>query len=371
MEKMGNENIEEQNALVIAEQSSITEIQSALIIAKKFERNEFKAIERINKACQRIGLAQKATYTYPRGGEVVSGPSIRLVEVLAQNWGNLDFGWKEIEKRDGSSLIEAYCWDLETNTKQKRTFEVAHKIQYKNGGSKTLTDPRDIYEINANMASRRIRACVLGVIPADVTEEAVKKCRETLAKGNGEPLIDRIRKMVISFSAIGVNLEMLEEKLGHGVELTTGDEFVSMVEIYNAILNKEARRQDFFKFENQEEESDAVVKLREKMASAPQEVAKGPLESVDKELKEENTDVAFTALLTALEAKKLSHDWLSQFIELKYLKGTERTINPVEILELTGIIKGKSVDDLNFEMAEMKAQNELKNVGQGKSKKPK
>jgi len=38
--------------------------------------------------------AEVASYEYPRGNEKVSGPSIRLAEVLAQCWGNMTV-WRD------------------------------------------------------------------------------------------------------------------------------------------------------------------------------------------------------------------------------------------------------------------------------------
>lgn len=65
-------------------------------------------------------------YEYPRGGTKVTGPSIRLAEAMAQNWGNLDYGLIELEQKAGESQVMAYAWDLETNTRQTIVFSVPH-----------------------------------------------------------------------------------------------------------------------------------------------------------------------------------------------------------------------------------------------------
>ncbi|RYD29353.1 MAG: hypothetical protein EOP86_21875, partial [Verrucomicrobiaceae bacterium] len=159
---------------------AVQEVQAALIIAKRFPRNEVAAVDRIINACTRPGLAEVAVYQYARGGQDVSGASIRLAEAIAKLWGNLDFGVVEIESTEGKSTMEAYCWDLETNVKIKRIFQVAHvryKKSYGNGPNlKPLEDPRDIYEGNANAGSRRLRACILASIPGDVLEAALQQC---------------------------------------------------------------------------------------------------------------------------------------------------------------------------------------------------
>ena len=103
------------------------EVQGAIFMAKKFPRDEYEAIEKIRRSCQRATLAEQAIYSYPRGGQNVSGPSVRLAESLAQNWGNIDYGIIELEQKDGKSEMMAYAWDLETNTRVTKIFGVEHK----------------------------------------------------------------------------------------------------------------------------------------------------------------------------------------------------------------------------------------------------
>ena len=118
-------------------------------------------------------------YEYPRGGTKVTGPSIRLAEAMAQNWGNLDYGLIELDQKAGESQVMAYAWDLETNTRQTIVFSVPH-IRATKKGNVPLTDPRDIYEMVANQGARRMRSCILRVIPGDVVESAVAQCNKTL-----------------------------------------------------------------------------------------------------------------------------------------------------------------------------------------------
>lgn len=150
-----------QTEMMISRQAQ--EVQAAMVIAKKFPRDEYEATEKIKRTCQRSTLAEQAIYSYPRGGQNVSGPSIRLAEALAQNWGNIDYGIIELEQKDGKSEMMAYAWDLESNTRVTKIFGVEHKRDTKKG-SYVLTDSRDIYEATANFGARRMRACILGHI---------------------------------------------------------------------------------------------------------------------------------------------------------------------------------------------------------------
>lgn len=237
----------------------MAEVQAAVVMAKKFPRNETAAIQRIVTACKRIGLAESSMYSYPRGGQQVTGPSIRLAEALAQAWGNLDFGIVELDQRDGESTVMAYCVDLESNTRQTKVFSVKHVRDTKTG-QKKLSDTRDVYEIVANNGARRLRACILGVIPGDVIDTAIEQCERTLKDGNGEPLIDRIRKMVVAFGEFGVSQQMIEARLAHNIDATNEAEVVALKKIYVSLRDGMSTRDQWFTFEQQKQVKESSIK---------------------------------------------------------------------------------------------------------------
>jgi len=234
-------------SLIDVEQSrAMQQVQGQILAAKRDPRDTTAAYTRIMKQLERPSLAEKALYSYPRGGQVVSGASIRLAELLAQNYGNLDAGIRELERREGKSICEAYCWDLETNFRMTRQFEVAH-IRDTKQGPKKLTDERDIDEMVLNKGARRMRACILAIIPADIVEDSTERARKVLsAKESPEPLEDRIRKIVLAFASVGVTQDMLEEKLGHPILQIIPEEFPELHGIYNALKDKTAKREKFF-----------------------------------------------------------------------------------------------------------------------------
>ena len=234
-----------EGALVSTEQfRAIQEVQAAMIVAKRFPRDSNESYLRIMKACERKTLAKEAMYAYPRGGQQVTGPSIRLAEVLAQSWGNLNFGVRELSQANGESEVEAFAWDLETNTKQVKVFRVPHTRKAK-GKNETLSDPRDIYEHVASQAARRLRACILGIIPGDIVDAAVDQCEKTLQKDE-KPMEDRIRDMLVAFNEFGVSKEMIEARLLHKIEATIPPELSSLIKIYKSIKDGMSKREDWF-----------------------------------------------------------------------------------------------------------------------------
>lgn len=233
----------------VASTRAAEEVKAAMTIAKMMPRDEISAQTRIVNACRRESLARVAIYSYPRGNQNVSGPSIRLAEVMAQCWGNIDFGIIELEQRFGESTVMAYAWDLETNTRRQTQFTVKHVRTKGKGADKqhtNLDDPRDIYEMNANQGARRLRACILGVIPRDVQDAAIEEVKKTLAGDNETPIIDRIKKMVQVFAEVQVSQEMIEKRLGYRVDKATEKDLFDLRGIFTAIRDGQYGREDYF-----------------------------------------------------------------------------------------------------------------------------
>ena len=222
------------------------EVKGQIFMAKQFPRNQFEAEKRILDSCKRQSLAQTAVYSYPRGKQMVTGPSIRLAEVLAQNWGNISFGIKELEQKNGESVAMAYAWDVETNSRQEKVFTVPH-IRYTRNGTTVLNDPRDIYELVANNGARRLRACILGVIPGDITEKAVEECNKTMSGANDLPLKDRLNNALILFKEKhDVTQEMIEDRFGYNISAFTERNLVDLRNIVNSLKDGMSKVDDWF-----------------------------------------------------------------------------------------------------------------------------
>lgn len=130
----------------------------------------------------------------------------------------------------------SYCWDLETNVRREMVFSVKH-VRGTKQGNKVLTDERDIYELVANNGARRLRACILSVIPGDVTEAAVKECESTLAGQNEGSLKDTISKMLNYFKeTYKVTQEQIELYLGYNVNAFTQTDIVQLKKVATSLM---------------------------------------------------------------------------------------------------------------------------------------
>lgn len=240
-------------------QREVAEVQAAMAIAKRFPRDPKEAVDRILNACTRPGLAEKALYQYARGGQDVTGPSIRLAEELARGWGNLLTGVTELSRSNGVSECLAYCWDLETNYRDEKRFQVRHWRDTKKGGYQ-ITDERDIYELIANMGARRKRACILAVIPGDVQEAATQQCDATM-RIKAEVTPERILGMLERFADYGVTKDMIEARIQRRMDAITPAMLVNLGKIYNSLKDGMSKAADWFEMPQAVTHAGATSKL--------------------------------------------------------------------------------------------------------------
>lgn len=293
MNQLSGQYNQQQQGGVLAQASSsreMEEVKGQIFMARQFPRNVFQSEQRILDNCKRPALAQTAVYRYPRGGAVVEGPSIRLAEVLAQNWGNLSFGVKELEQREGESTAMAYAWDLETNVRQEKVFTVKH-IRDTKSGPKKLTEQRDIYEMVANQGSRRVRSCILGIIPGDIVEQAISECNKTLTGNNKGPLKDRIANALNAFKEqYKVTQEMIEDRFGYTADAFTEVDFVELIKIFNSLKDGMSKADDWFDKSAKKSKQSGLAKSFEqdnKENAAPVDKKDEPKEETKAEPKEE------------------------------------------------------------------------------------
>lgn len=233
---------------MIEQSRAIAEVQAMVIVAQQAPRKTAAAIEAMRESCAQPFLAQRAFFRFPRGGATVTGATVHLARELARCWGNIAYGVTELRRDDikGVSEMQAYAWDVQTNTRNAVIFIVPH-IRDKKGGAERLTDMRDIYENAANMGARRVRECIYAVLPVWFRQEAEEIARATLAGNNGgKPLAQRIIDAANAFGNLGVTVDQLETKLGVKRENWTGPDIAQLEIIYGSIQRHEISVKDEF-----------------------------------------------------------------------------------------------------------------------------
>ena len=251
-----------QGAVEIESQRAIAEAQGQLILAKKFPRDMAQAYSDLMEACKSQQFAESAFYSVPNRG---SGPSIRLAEEVARCYQNFEYGHRELSRGDGKSEVEVYAWDKQLNNRSVRQITIIHELYTKNG-IKKLTNPVDIDNLIANIASKQMRGRILALMPKHLVASAVEACKLTLSGGNEKPLRDRVTDMVTAFGRGGVSPKMLEQYLDKKIDQLSSDDLIELRGVYNA-LKDGAKVSDYFDVETEKKDK-ANAKLEEVKAKA-------------------------------------------------------------------------------------------------------
>lgn len=231
-------------ATAVEQSRAIAEVQAAVLVAQQVPRDIGRAKAEMRDACGSEELASRAFYSVKNRG---SGPSVHLAKELANIWGNIDYGVHEIRRDDaaGMSEIRAYAWDQQRNVRSSRTFQVPH-ARMKDGQRKPLTDLQDVYLNNQNIGARAVRECIFNSLPRSFVDEAQAICRRTLEQGSGEPLEDRIAKMIGAFKALGVTQAQMETKTGSKRTAWTAADVAEFGIIYQSIQRRETTVDEAF-----------------------------------------------------------------------------------------------------------------------------
>lgn len=278
---MYNNSLQRANMSFVAateETKEIAEIQAKMFLARNFPRDPDYCIDMIRKECENKDLAEMAVYEFPKGTSVVKGASIRLIECVARHWGNIISGIKELGTEGNRSTVKAYCWDLQTNFFDEKVFDV-ELVRSTKHGTYELTDPRERYEMMANMAARRKRACMQAIIPQFVVETAMAACEETLKKNVEEDKLDETKaNMLSAFQKYGewITAEHLGEVCGKDFDNISARDIVKLRSLFNAIKDGFVKPEKVFGRETEPEkpsveESESLNRLNDMLAGEANE----------------------------------------------------------------------------------------------------
>lgn len=159
----------------IYEQQDRASIDIQVATAHKYPRNLKRSVENaIAVVSMDAQTASTCTYSVPRGGKSISGPSVHLAKILAQVWGNLRVEAKVISVDSTTLTSQAVCFDLENNLAIK--VEVKRSIMTKFG---RMND--DMIVVTGNAAnSISLRNSVLSVIPKAVVDKVYNAAKATI-----------------------------------------------------------------------------------------------------------------------------------------------------------------------------------------------
>lgn len=203
--------------------------------------------------------AETCNYSLPRGKKPISGPSVHLAKILAQQWGNMRIE-AEVVGADATHVTsQAVCWDLETNLaikmKVKRSI-MQNLYEYKDGQNvktgKMVRMNEDMITVTGNAAnSISLRNAVFAVIPTAVVRKAYNAAKEMITGdiSDKNKLIAKRKQVFDGFKeTYGVTEKEVLQAIGKAaIDHITGDDIVVLIGIAQSIKDGDTTVEMAFK----------------------------------------------------------------------------------------------------------------------------
>jgi hypothetical protein len=196
------------------------EIDIQISTAKAFPRSLTQFKQKVmSMATIDAEVAESCTYVVPRGGKQITGPSVRLAEMVAAAYTNLRTGARVVYQDDKKIVAQGIVHDMENNiyhTEEVERSLLQHEwVDDPNNPGKRkksgkMTTVNEDMKILAGRAACAIayRNAIYKVVPAALIQDLYEKIQE-VAKGTAETLVARRKKRVQFFRDLGVKDEQI------------------------------------------------------------------------------------------------------------------------------------------------------------------
>jgi hypothetical protein len=237
-----NQVMEAQTSQIVSYEQA--QVDGQITTAKRFPRSIGGALEKAKGlATWDKDVAASCTYALPvrAGGKMITGPSVRLAEIMAVSWGNISAGSRPAQIDETSVTGLGFCYDLEQNV--RFVFETRRRITDRNGNRYS----EDMINQTVQAASAiAFRNAVFKVVPMAFTlkvqTEAQKTARgvekgleqrrkDALEKFKTEKGIDkqRILKAIGCRSEEDIGWQQIDMLLGLWAAIDTGESTVEEI----------------------------------------------------------------------------------------------------------------------------------------------
>lgn len=252
--------------------------------AKRYPRNLTKVHEgALAAVTYSKEVAESCMYSVPKAGQRITGPSVRLAEIMVTNWGNFRAKWDLLEINHDYVLVQGMAFDLETNVAM--SVNVRRRIVDKNG----KRYGEDVIETTVAAAGAiAYRNAVFKIIPLAFVQPIYDAARE-LAVGAETEFDKQRQKFVKHFQALGIPTPTLLQHLGKAkVTDIRRDDIEYLIGVLNAIKDDNTKLDDIFTVTRDGKPMDdkaqsedvptkpAKAKEKEKEKAAPKDAAPDP-----------------------------------------------------------------------------------------------
>lgn len=241
------------------------EIDTQIATAKMYPRDEGAAIDKaVAMATRNKDIAAACSYTAP-WDKSITGPSVRLAEIIASKWGNMRIREWIVEVNERDILAEAYCHDLESN------LALGAQCRRSIWGKRGRYNEQTINTTCAAAMAIARRNAIFKVIPRAAIDEIREYAIDcALSGGSKEQLTDEERrtKCVEYFEKLGVTKDELLDYLSKSsVDDITTDDVSTLLGVATAVREKETTLDAVFRPKNEmTKDPDTLESLWEQIA---------------------------------------------------------------------------------------------------------
>lgn len=284
-----------ETAAVAAAEREKAMVQAHFIMAARNPRDIEQFRVKLLADCRRFTFAETAMYELPARGEgqPIIGPSIRFVEAALRALKNVNCDIVTVYDTPSLRIVKVTVTDLQEIINFSTEVQVQKVIERR--GQKDGKPPKGrevissrlnsygdkVYTVVATddevmqrqgvLVSKAIRNSGLRLLPGDIVEEAIQVIRATYEAGpQGVTLAERIRKMIDTFSSVGITVDELRAwHDGKELQTLTPANVSSLGRAFIAITKEGVTWDEIMASKNPSGSTDAAAEAgRNKMAAA-------------------------------------------------------------------------------------------------------
>ncbi len=262
------------------------EVESALIMARKFPRNEDDIRTRVLKTCSYYSFAEKAKYKKPQGKVLqgkqwvqnyVVGPSIRLAEELFRQWGNITFETTVLYENSRVRIMSCRAMDLQTLATSTAQYIIEKTVERKVTTGREVISERlnssnekvslvvatedEVFSKQNNIGSKYRRNLIIQLIPTHLLRDAIQVIDVTISTGIKENPDKAKLDMLDSFATIGILASDLEKYLNHPMAQIMPEEIQELMDVFTAIHERETTWIEVLEEKNKAPEEKKVASM--------------------------------------------------------------------------------------------------------------
>jgi hypothetical protein len=231
-------------------------VEARYVMALRRPRDLLDVRARLLRECERPGFADAAIYSKPMGGKSIEGPSVRFAEAAIRCMTNILAETATVYDDGQKRIVRVSVTDLESNVTYPKDVVIqktVERLKLKDDqepisvrtnsyGKRTYlvpaTDDELLNKENA-LTSKALRTSGLRLLPGDILDECMAKCRAVLNDRAAKDPAAETKKLVDAFMAVNVLPSDLAEYLGHPADRCVPSEIVGLRALYQTIRDGE------------------------------------------------------------------------------------------------------------------------------------